>query len=132
MKWFLMAWKRCFQFSGRSSRKDYWMFQLVNVLILLPLYIVSRMMESDDFNLSVPLAFFLLFYCLYALASILPIMSCGVRRLHDSGKTGWLVLLGLLPILNLALIVLMVIDSDPGTNQYGPNPKLPSEPAVIG
>jgi uncharacterized membrane protein YhaH (DUF805 family) len=132
MSWYLLVWKKFAQFNGRSRRKEYWMFQLVNVSILFPLYIFSRVMDNLDIQLNTGVAIFLLIYCLYALASIVPILSCGARRLHDSGKTGWLVLLGLVPIAGLALLALMAIDSDPGTNKYGPNPKLAEQAAPIG
>jgi uncharacterized membrane protein YhaH (DUF805 family) len=62
---------------------------------------------------------------IYILVSILPSLSVTVRRLHDTGKSGWMILLCLIPIIGvIVLLVFMVLDSDPEANQYGPNPKL--------
>jgi uncharacterized membrane protein YhaH (DUF805 family) len=62
---------------------------------------------------------------LYILVSILPSLTVTVRRLHDTGKSGWMILLCLIPIVGIIIVlVFMVLDSDPGPNQYGPNPKL--------
>jgi uncharacterized membrane protein YhaH (DUF805 family) len=63
---------------------------------------------------------------------MVPALACGVRRLHDTGKSGWLMLIGLVPGVGIVLIVFMAIDGDPDTNKYGPNPKvLESFPAII-
>ena len=61
---------------------------------------------------------------LYSIAVFLPGMAVSVRRLHDIGKSGWLLLVGLIPIIGfLYLLVLYCHDSQPGTNQWGENPK---------
>jgi uncharacterized membrane protein YhaH (DUF805 family) len=60
----------------------------------------------------------------FALAIILPVLALGVRRLHDTNRSGWWVLLGFIPIIgSIVLFVFYVVDSTPGDNQYGPNPK---------
>ena len=59
----------------------------------------------------------------YGLASLLPTLAVVVRRLHDIGKSGWMILIGLIPLVGLYLIYLLAKDSDPGQNAYGPNPK---------
>ncbi|MDY0077004.1 MAG: DUF805 domain-containing protein [Bacteroidales bacterium] len=61
---------------------------------------------------------------IYSLALIIPSLAVAVRRLHDVGKSGWMILIGLIPLIGFIwLLVLMVTDSKPGENQYGPNPK---------
>lgn len=55
--------------------------------------------------------------------TLLPGIAVGVRRLHDIGKSGWWLLLALIPIVNLVLIYFYILDSQAGTNEYGPNPK---------
>ena len=61
---------------------------------------------------------------LYSFVIIIPSLSIIVRRLHDTGKSGWMILLGLIPFAGVIIIfVFMLLDSQPGTNQYGPNPK---------
>jgi uncharacterized membrane protein YhaH (DUF805 family) len=63
-------------------------------------------------------------YGLYLLAVIIPSLAVGVRRLHDVGKSGWMILISLIPIIGaIWLLVLFVTDSNPGENQYGANPK---------
>jgi uncharacterized membrane protein YhaH (DUF805 family) len=60
---------------------------------------------------------------IYSLGVLLPSLAVGARRLHDTGKSGWWLLLGLIPLVGLILIIFWVMDSNPGDNQYGPNPK---------
>ena len=105
------------------------MFVLFNLLAVLVLAALGGigLAISEDYGgvLFIPLG-------IYILAVIIPEIAVSVRRLHDSGKSGWLLLLlivlGIIPIIGLlasvAQIVLMCLDSDPGDNQYGPNPKL--------
>lgn len=63
-------------------------------------------------------------YGIYLLAIILPSLAVAVRRLHDIGKSGWMILISLIPLIGgIWLLVLLVTDSNPGDNQYGPNPK---------
>jgi len=63
-------------------------------------------------------------YILYALAVLIPSLAVGVRRLHDIGKSGWMLLVSFIPIIGaIWLIILFVTDSNPGENQYGANPK---------
>ena len=63
-------------------------------------------------------------YGIYLLAIILPSLAVAVRRLHDIGKSGWMILISLIPLIGgIWLLVLLVTDSNPGNNQYGPNPK---------
>jgi uncharacterized membrane protein YhaH (DUF805 family) len=69
--------------------------------------------------------------CLYALAIILPSLGVFVRRLHDTGRTGWWILIGLIPAIGgIVLFVFSVMDSQPGDNKYGPNPKGVTGPQV--
>ncbi len=60
----------------------------------------------------------------YQLAGLLPGLGVAVRRLHDTGRSGWMILIGLIPFVGaIALFVFMCLDSQPGPNEYGPNPK---------
>ena len=129
MNEFLKAWKNPFDFSSRSRRKDYWMFALINFLV------------------SLLVAFIPLVNVIYPLAVLVPQLALAVRRLHDVGKSGWWLLFplpgatiagfaafnqsyelafvgaGLAAIGGIALFVFSVMDSQPGSNQYGDNPK---------
>jgi len=139
MDWYLMVLRRYADFDGRSRRTEFWMFTLFNFIILLVLCVVGAigvvLIEKGDGMgglLFVPA-------CIYVLVTVVPGLAVSVRRLHDSGKSGWLLLLlwviGIIPIIGLvasvAQIVLMCLDSDPGTNLYGPNPKFPAMAAGV-
>jgi uncharacterized membrane protein YhaH (DUF805 family) len=119
MNWYLMVLKKYAQFSGRSRRKEYWMFALFNCLFCLPLYILALVFREDAIG-----SIFLGLYFIYVLAILLPSLAVGVRRLHDTGKSGWMLLLCLIPIVGgIIVLVFTVLDSNPGPNEYGPNPK---------
>jgi len=130
MDWYLMAWRRYAEFDGRSRRSEYWMFVLFNFLAILALAAVGGvgLAISRDYG---AILFFPL--SIYVLATIIPGLAVSVRRFHDTGKSGWLLLVfmlvGLIPFIGLVgaiiQIVFMCEDSNPGTNQYGPSPKYP-------
>src|SRR5688572_2891477 len=118
MNWYLTVLKKYAQFSGRARRREYWMFYLVNVLVVFCLVFLEPL-------LGIPQANGLgLLTGLYILLLILPTLAVGVRRLHDTGRSGWWMLLALVPIIGpIVLFVFSVLDSEPGDNRYGPNPK---------
>ena len=102
---FFEAIKACFSkyatLSGRARRSEYWWFVLVNVIIgIIPIVNI-----------------------IWGLLALIPGIAVSVRRLHDTGRSGWWLLLALLPLVNLILIYFYVCDSQPGANQYGENPK---------
>lgn len=108
MEWYLKALKSYAVFEGRSRRKEYWMFTLVNLIISMILAALSFGTLQN----------------IYALVMFIPSISVSVRRLHDTNRSGWWLLLGLIPFLGaLVLIYFFIQDSHPGMNQYGPNPK---------
>jgi uncharacterized membrane protein YhaH (DUF805 family) len=121
-----MAFSKCSQFDGRSRSREFWIYVLFNISIIFVLF-VSRFISpwntrhneyGEAAALFIPLA-------LYMLSSILPSLAVTVRRLHDTGKSGWMILLCLIPIIGgLIVLIFMLLDSDAGPNQYGPNPKL--------
>ena len=118
MNWYLDAWKNYANFQGRARRKAYWMFVLFNFIAIFALGFISGLVgpraEAGYGILS----------GLYSLAVILPSLAVAVRRLHDTGRSGWWLLIGLVPLVGpIVLIVFCAQDSQPGTNQYGPNPK---------
>jgi len=127
MDWYVMALRKYAEFNGRSRRKEYWIYTLVNVIIYAVLYVAGLIMISQGSS-TVGIALMGI-YCIYGLATLVPSLAVSVRRLHDTNRSGWWLLLGLIPIVGLALIVLLAIDGDPGDNQYGPNPKL-GQPAI--
>ena len=119
MNWYLKCWKQYADFSGRARRKEYWIFSLINYIIIFFLYILQIVMIESTLWLIFPIIFFL-----YAVAVFLPGLTVNIRRLHDIGKSGWWYLIYLIPIIGaIWLTVLMCLDSEPGENQWGENPK---------
>lgn len=102
-------------FTGRARRSEYWYFYLAWIIVAVVLYVLALMPKIG--------ILFLIVYWLLAIAIIVPGIAVGVRRLHDTDKSGWWVLITLIPFGALVLLVFFVLDSTPGTNQYGPNPK---------
>jgi len=105
-------------FEGRAQRKEYWLFQLYAVLFD---FFVIIFFNIIDKNPDPMMKTILYFNCLYI---FLVSLGISVRRLHDIGKSGWMLFIGLIPLVGtIWLFVLYLRDSQPGTNKYGPNPK---------
>jgi uncharacterized membrane protein YhaH (DUF805 family) len=119
MDWFLLALRRYAVFSGRSRRKEYWfytLFYLIGYIIVGILdFALGTTVADDEIGI---------LGLLYALALLVPSISVTVRRLHDTNRSGWWFLIWLVPLIGIVVgLVLMCLDSDPGDNRYGPNPK---------
>jgi uncharacterized membrane protein YhaH (DUF805 family) len=113
VNWYMAVLKNYAGFSGRARRTEYWMFALFSFIITAVL---------DLIGMAVKLGAYL--GLIYGLLVLIPTLAVGVRRLHDTGRSGWWLLIGLIPIIGaIILIVFMVLDSEPGDNKYGPNPK---------
>jgi uncharacterized membrane protein YhaH (DUF805 family) len=116
------AWKRVVieryaQFSGRAGRAEYWWFFLANLILGVVFSLLGRVSVA-----------FAVIYALYGLAMIIPSLSVSVRRLHDINRTGWWVLIALVPIVGvIVLLVFHATAGNPGGNEYGYPPEpLPS------
>ncbi|HBT97571.1 MAG TPA: DUF805 domain-containing protein [Desulfobulbaceae bacterium] len=149
MNWYLAVLKNYAGFKGRAHRTEFWMFTLVNSLIMLVLGIgiVIGIVQRQRWG-----EWLLILLSLYSFAVLIPSYAVTVRRLHDTGRNGWLVLIIFICAIgssvfsflsighsgyqapgiffNLANIacgiyffVVACFDSQPGSNQYGPNPK---------
>jgi len=118
MNWYLEVLKKYAVFNGRARRKEYWMFFLFNIIIGAVLGLVEGIAGIAPESAQSVLA------NLYMLAVLIPGLAVGVRRLHDTGRSGWWLLIAFVPIIGvIVLLVYLVQDSQPGENQYGPNPK---------
>jgi uncharacterized membrane protein YhaH (DUF805 family) len=118
VSWYLEVLRKYAQFDGRARRKEYWMFALINIVISIGLGMVGGMLGIGDSTGMNMLA------AIYALAVLIPSIAVGIRRLHDVGRSGWWTFVVLVPIIGaIALLIWAVQDSDPGSNEYGPNPK---------
>ncbi len=106
---------------------EYWMFTLIQSIIVFAISIVVQVSASD--NTTNPLRIVLF---AYIVISIVPSLSCAVRRLHDTGRSGWWYFISLIPLIGgIALLVFFCMDSEPDRNQYGPNPKQPGFSRIV-
>ncbi|NJO14080.1 MAG: DUF805 domain-containing protein [Rhizobiales bacterium] len=154
MEWMILPFKRYADFQGRSRRKEYWMFMLLNfgliLLLVIPAVLLAPSTGSSELTSDAnsfagaadyqtnffesPVALVLLgLYGIYALAAFIPSIAVTVRRLHDRDMSGWwylgLAVAGILPLVgilaSIALFVLMVLPGTPGSNRFGVDPKDP-------
>jgi len=114
-------YKECFtpkyaDFNGRARRSEYWFFVLFNILIVMLIGIIDSL-------LFVRFLGFPVLTLVYFFAQIVPGLAVAIRRLHDTNRSGWWLLLGFVPVVGLAVLVFMFLDGTPGMNQYGSNPK---------
>ena len=116
MSWFLVALKKYAVFSGRARRKEYWYFTLFYIAIMVLLAIVSGDAISGEPKGNMMAS-------LFGLAMFLPSLGVFIRRLHDTDRSGWWILIGFIPVIGaLVLLLFTVLPSQPGHNQYGSSP----------
>ena len=108
-------------FTGRSRRTEYWTFTLINLAIAIILSVLGAILGSIAGILGSIVS---IISMLFSLVMLLPGIAVAIRRLHDTGRSGWWLLIALIPFVGaLILIYFLVLDSQPGSNQYGANPK---------
>ena len=114
MNWYLtLMTQKYASFSGRARRTEYWMFFLVYFVIALVIGVVEGLLSIGGYLTGI-----------FALGHLLPSLGVTVRRLHDTGRSGWWILLSFIPIIGaLVLLYFMVISGEPQDNACGPNPK---------
>ena len=118
MEWYLKVINSYFDFNARARRKEYWMFVLINSIISIVSFYLDNILGTTFAIGYGPI------YIGYGLAVLIPSIAVAIRRLHDLGKSGWMYLLVILPIIGpIWLIILFVTEGEPGDNQFGPNPK---------
>ncbi len=126
MKYYLDVIKNYVKFDGRARRKEYWMFVLFNVIFSIVASIIDNVAGlnfSSDYS-SYGMYSTGIIASLYSLAVLIPSLAVGVRRLHDIGKSGWWLLISLIPLVGgIWLLVLLATNGVVGENQYGPDPK---------
>ncbi len=148
MEWMLMPLRRYAEFSGRSRRMEYWMFALLNVIVMS---VITMLMVAGGFSMSglangappeAPGILFWLGACLlgiYVLAIIVPSIAVTIRRLHDRDMSGWwylgFILLSMIPmvgfIASIAMLVIFFLPGTPGPNRFGTDPKDPTSAEVF-
>ncbi len=144
MNWYMQAFRKYADFTGRARRSEYWFFYLINGVIstvlitimqivgfatLLGIYATSPnnpggMPSGISAGGIIIMVLVGITAFVYGLAAIVPTLAVRARRLHDTGRSGWFQLLALIPVIGeIVLIIFMIEDSNPGDNQWGPNPK---------
>ncbi len=118
----LQPYRKYFDFNGRARRSEYWLFVLFMAMVVIVLealvavVALSRQGVSQHGAILGIMAFFLL--------SMIPLLALKFRRLHDTGRSAWWLLIGLVPFFGaLVLLVFLVLDGTPGQNRFGPDPK---------
>lgn len=118
MNWYLSVLKNYATFSGRARRKEYWMFTLFNFIISIVLMILDGALGLINYETGLGVL-----SGLYFLAVLIPSIAVSVRRLHDTNRNGWWMLINFIPFGFIAFIVFMCLDSKAGDNKYGAYPK---------
>lgn len=107
-----------FNFQGRARRKEYWMFTLFSFIIYMILFIIFAKIMSLPKGYMITAA-------IYTLAVFFPTLAVTIRRLHDINRSGWWYLLNFIPLIGgLIIFIFLLLDSTPGDNNYGENPKI--------
>lgn len=113
MEWYKKVLSNYANFEGRARRKEFWMFALFNLIIYFAIAVVEMMIGT-----------YMILGSIYLLAVIVPSIAVAIRRMHDIGKSGWFLLIGLIPFLGaLVLIYFYIQEGQRGANEYGSDPK---------
>jgi uncharacterized membrane protein YhaH (DUF805 family) len=137
MEWMLMPYRRYADFSGRSCRREYWMFALLSIIVaagsIILMAIGGGLSETGD---AAPGPLFWLggaIIMIWGLASIIPSIAVQVRRFHDQDRSGWMVLLGFIPYVGgLIVLIFMCLEGTRGPNRFGPDPLDSSNVDIFG
>ena len=113
------VYKKGLDFRGRSTRKEYWCFYLINMLIYIILNIVDIVLGVYSFEAGIGLL-----SLIFILVVLIPSLAVTFRRLHDIGRSGWWFLINLIPLIGpIIFLIFMLLDSQEDENKYGLNPK---------
>lgn len=107
MDYFIDALKKYADFNGRACRKEYWMFVLIYIVINVILTVLGLDVIS----------------AIVGLVLLIPSISIGARRLHDTGRTGWWQLIYFIPLIGLIVMIVFLVQDSHDDNEYGMNPK---------
>jgi uncharacterized membrane protein YhaH (DUF805 family) len=119
VSWYLEALKKYAVFSGRSRRMEYWYFVLFNIIVGVVLALIDMLIGTFSAMSNIGLL-----SGIYSLAVLIPTLAVMVRRLHDIDRTGWWILINLIPLVGtIVLLVFALTPGTPGSNRYGPDPK---------
>ena len=113
MNWYLEVLKKYVTFSGRARRTEYWMFALFSVIASIILQVLDGVLGLTPMLAGI-----------YSLAVLLPTLAVAIRRLHDTNRSGWWLLLAFIPLIGIiALIVFFCLEGEKNDNRFGLDPK---------
>lgn len=113
MEWYLKVLKNYVGFQGRARRKEYWMYTLFSVIVSIILSVIETIIGLPSVLTGI-----------YSLAVLLPTLAVGVRRLHDTGRSGWWLLLSFIPLIGAIVLLVFFCEDSKENNRYGSNPKM--------
>ena len=119
MNWYLKVWKQYADFGGRARRRELWFFILFNYIAIFTIAFMSGFIGEF---IGIGENFLNFIVGIYVLAVIIPALAVQVRRLHDTGKSGFWILIAFIPLGSIVLLIFYCIQSDPGTNAWGRSP----------
>jgi len=119
MEWATLPLKKYADFTGRARRKEYWMFVLLYIGLAIAATVIDIMLGMNQMVAGLYGPFTLLL----VLGLLVPSLAVGARRLHDTDRSGWWLLLGFVPFAGIILLVFFVIEGTRGPNKFGPDPK---------
>lgn len=119
MNWYLKVLKQYLDFSGRARRKEYWFFTLFHIIFYGVCILLDKILGTSAGEGGIGFL-----YLTYFLLTLIPSFALSIRRMHDIGKSGWMVLVSIIPIAGpIWFLVLTCMESEMKTNQWGDNPK---------
>jgi len=127
MNYYLKVLQNYANFNGRARRSEYWYFLLFNII-----FAFAAMFLDNVAGLANDLTGYGPIYGLYALFAFLPGLAVAVRRMHDIGKSGWMILVALIPLIGgIWILILLATEGNKGENEYGPDPKEQSSSELL-
>jgi len=111
MNYFIDALKKYADFTGRARRKEYWMFYLIYMILLIVISILDAAIGVGLFSL------------IFTLGMLIPSISIAARRLHDTGRSGWWQLIAFIPLIGFIILIVFLVQDGADANEYGENPK---------
>jgi uncharacterized membrane protein YhaH (DUF805 family) len=125
MQLMLQPYRKYFDFNGRARRSEYWLFVLFMAIVVIVLEAVAAVAAvGGSSQLGPPQHAVIVATSGFFLVTMIPLLAVKFRRLHDSNRSAWWLLIGLVPLLGaLVLLAFLLLDGTPGSNRFGPDPK---------
>ena len=123
-------WRRCLDFKGRSTRREFWLFYLQSILVIIAAGLLAEIAKALGASEAI-IGFMTIPFVLIVLFMILAQLAAGVRRIHDHDKTGWFILLGMVPLVGwIFFLIMMLTPGTPGENSDGYDPREGDRPSL--